>query len=251
MVPKYRNTHFKLSSVSEEAKRSYYSTNHEPFYSSNPSHRRVRLVTDIELITGSLSVLSLNELLPSCSIVHCCFFCFFCDDWPAQGTPLVQAWTLVELPYICSYLKVVHFRPVPREVTRLRAEIAVSSRTGFYLVTLYQLTPVSTGILWCLTNLDNFRSVCCSMGRPWLLVLLTLLIQQDEVMLNQMPQTEKIYYVNPNLYDGWPCMGCGPYLNPEHTSTSNSPFQALETINIGSLVSFNYGGGGPWPPNYE
>lgn len=89
------------------------------------------------------------------------------------------------------------------------------------------------------------------MGRPWLLVLLTLLVHQDEVMLNMMPQTEKIYYINPNLYDQWPCMGYEPYLNPEHTPTSNSPFQALETINIGSLVSFNYGGGGPWPPNYE
>lgn len=53
---------------------------------------------------------------------------------------------------------------------------------------------------------ETERSVCCSMGRPWLLVLLTLLVHQDE---------------------------------------------ALETINIGSLVSFNYGGGGPWPPNYE
>lgn len=49
-------------------------------------------------------------------------------------------------------------------------------------------------------------SVRCPMGRPWLLVLLTLLLHRHE---------------------------------------------ALETINIGSLVSFNYGGGGPWPPNYE
>ena len=52
-------------------------------------------------------------------------FFFFATIDPLRGHLTSP---VVELQLSALYLKGVHFRPVPREVTRLWAEIAVSSR---------------------------------------------------------------------------------------------------------------------------